>query len=408
MPKTVLRSGAPTTAAATPPAQPAPAEKTAAPATPPAATYDDAYFAGMRKRMFDVGLDEADAEAAIAKKRAELAGAPKTVATPPKAVATPPPAETPAPKAPANAHPELTDEEFANQLAAEDELPPEPTPAPKNLPATQTPAPSTAADAGHEEDSDSAAPVVRNHWSDASGGALTGPIDRSDFKTPQLKLIQGSGPLSKKFNQGTLVFLDQTLFSAPEPDKEGPPLNFIPVGINKYFRENLPRDPVTGKGPMDAAGNPVQPRNLSTIEEVQRAGGTTEFTVDKAGNRIKPNWGAAARCTLIVERPEGSDNPAFTVAVEIAGKVRYFAPAVMFVNGGQYRALVKPLIDATSFILCSGSGAERKIILNKRVWKMQVVKEKSGENMVFNPKVTMLPELTPPDLLEYSKSLLGS
>src|SRR5437899_4811121 len=37
-----------------------------------------------------------------------------------------------------------------------------------------------------------------------SGGGLEGEFDRSDLKTPQLKIVNGSGELSQKFNQGSL------------------------------------------------------------------------------------------------------------------------------------------------------------------------------------------------------------
>lgn len=255
-------------------------------------------------------------------------------------------------------------------------------------------------DDGHTEEENHV--VVRSHWHDASDGALSGPIDKSDFKIPQLKLVQGSGPLSKKFNQGTLIFMDQTIFEAPPPDKLGPPLKFIPVSLRKYFRENLKR-------PENPPAGYVQPnpRNADTPEMVAKLGGTTEFTDDGAGNRLKPSWGPAACITLLIERPEGNEHPGFAIAVEVAGKMTYFAAAVIYVNGGQYRSMAKPIIDACQFILVEGTGPEKKIVLEKRVWKMQVAKEQSGENMVFNPKVEMVMEMTTADLRGIAQSMRG-
>lgn len=392
MPKEVLRSGATTPAApAAAPAQQSAIEKT---------LFD------MRTRLEAMALAPELIDAAIAAEKTKLekaapprgvqhvAAAPAKPKPEPKNV-TPPPAPAPAP-APAAA----SDEEANEQLRRayeEDHGGPED----EGVAAAAEGSPGAEPDAGHvDEESDPGTVVVQNHWTSASEGAITGPVDRSDFKTPQLKLIQGNGPLSKLFNQGSLIYMDQVIFGPPDPQKGSPTLNFIPVAIAKYFRENVKRP----ENPPPGYVSP-QPRNAQTIDQVRALGGTTEFGVDRAGNRTKPTWAPAARCTVIIERPEGVDHPGFAIPVEIGGKVRYFAAAIFFVNGGQYRSFIKPLMDATTFILCEGTGENKRIILDKRLWKMQVVKEQSGENMVFNPKIEMINELTPPELRELAKSL---
>lgn len=408
MPKEVLRSGAPPAATAATP-------KPAAPAATPASAVvltdpHKAQLDAMESRLKAMNLEPELIANALAAERKKLTGAAaKPVASPtpttPKVVeqakVTPTaPKEVPAPL-PAKAEPLPSDEEFARAAAATYEegtdLPPED---PADLPAAQA---EGAAPETHSDDDEvpAGAVVVQNHWSQASEGAISGPIDRSDFKTPQLKIVQGSGPLSKKFNQGTLIYMDETIFPPPEPDKPGPPINFIPVAIQKYFRESLQRDPNAPAGQEQR-----QPRNAATVEEVQRLGGTTEFSM-VGDKRVKPSWAPAARCLVIIERPEGNNHPAFSLEMEIGGKMRAFAPAVFFVNGGQYRAFVKPIMDATSFILCEGTGKDRRIVLEKRLWKMQVAKELSGENMVFNPKIAMIDEATPSDLKDYAKALRG-
>lgn len=405
MPKEVLRSGAPPAATA---ATPKPAAPAAAAPAPAAAVVDPnvKHFADMEARLKAMNLDPELIASALDKERKKLAGKAPVTAAP--VVVTPKPVETPKPVAPAPVAVTQTDEEFAAAAAAtydaesqpaEESLPPED--APMQLTHTEGAAPETT----HAEDDDgvpSGAVVVRGQYFDASEGAISGPIDRTDFKTPQLKIVQGSGPLSEKFNQGTLIYMDQTIFGPPDPDKPGPPINFVPVAIQKYFRESIQRDPNAPKGQEQR-----QPRNAATLEEVRQLGGTTEFSV-VGDKRIKPTWAPAARCLVIVERPEGVDHAGFGLEIEIGGKTRAFAPAVMYVNGGQYRAFVKPIMDATSFLLCEGTGKDRKIVLEKRLWKLQVVKEKSGDNMVFNPKIAMVDEATPPDIKDYAKSLRGS
>lgn len=419
MPKTVLPSGTSTTAAAAPAAKPVPT-----PAPQPAVAPSTDPLKLMEKRLRDMNLDEETIKMALSKERerlAKLAPAAKAQITP--APVTPKPADTvaPAPKpAPVEKPAEKpSDEQFASQLQesfaeGEDphagggmELEPEAPVSQPERPAQSTALSPTGAapDTAHDEEEMVGTVAVRNKWSDSSDGAISGPIDRSDFKTPQLKIVQGSGKLSQKFNQGALIFMDLQIFAPPDPDKPGPPIQFIPVSVQKYFRENLSKE---DQDAAKAAGLDLQPRSAFTTEDVQKLGGTLDFSVDGAGKRVKPTWAPAARCVVLIERPEGCEHPGFVQALEIEGKERFFAPAIMFVNGGQYRAFVKPIIDATNFILCEGTGVARKIVLEKRVWKLQVVKEKSGDNMVFNPKVTMLPEMTNADLRAYAISLRGA
>jgi len=233
--------------------------------------------------------------------------------------------------------------------------------------------------------------VVRNHWSDKSKGALSGAIDRSDFKTPQLKLVQGQGDNAAKYGQGTTVFMDMVVFKAPTANEPTPFMRFVPVMLQKYFRENVEKN------------SKLKPRNVMTPEEVQKLGGTTEWTVDRAGNRVKPSWSPAAKITLLLEQPEGVEHPGFTMPIEVNGKISHWGAAVIYVNGGAYRSMAKPIIDATNFLLVEGD----TIVLHKRIWKMQVVQEKSGDNWVFTPKVAIVNEATPADLRTFSESLLG-
>jgi len=266
--------------------------------------------------------------------------------------------------------------------------------------ATPVATPATVPDdegVGHDDDTaglaqaNNAALALRTKYSEQSGGAIEGEVDRSDFKTPQLKIIQGSGPATINNNQGDLVFMDQVIFAPPTGDNPTAPMRFIPVALKKYFRENLPE------------GSQLKPRNALTHDEVRRLGGTTEFTVDGQGKRAKPTWSPAAAITLLIQRPEGVNHPGFTIPLEINGVTQYWAAAVYYVNGGAYRAFAKPVIDATNFILREGD----RIVVHKRVWTMRVTKAISGQYTIFTPLVTVLNELTPPDLIKFAQQLLA-
>lgn len=409
MPKEVLRSGAPAAAA--------PAASTPAPAAAPAQTPKQTALAEMKARLEGMALDPELVEKALAAEAKQWDAASAAKPTPPPAAPVPKVAAAPKPAAaaPAKLKPEPKNvTPPPAEAPAESEADAEMRRAYEEdhgAPSEEANPPDNVAQDSHSEgaapdddvpDNEGGQVTVQNHWSSASDGALTGPIDNSDFKIPQLKIVQGSGPLSKKFNQGTVIFMDLTLFQPPEPDKLGNPLNFIPISLNKYFRENVKR--MENPPPNYVA---PQPRNANTPEDVARLGGTVEFTVDGAGNRLKPSWAPAARIMLLIERPEGCEHPGFAIAVEVGEKIRYFAAAVMYVNGGQYRSMAKPIIDATNFILCQGTGPDRKIILEKRVWKMQVAKEQSGQNMVFNPRVEMIQEITPPQLRDLAMTMRG-
>lgn len=365
----------------------------------------------MRARLKTMGLSDEAIDAAMKANAgaAKPAAKPETAATPPATVEKPKPvAAAPVAKpavvaapvaavaAPVVAQQPAPAQSEAEAAAAEAnagttlEVVPDDEPSVDTVPAVVQ-EPSGAAPDHAEEDPAAADPAagvtVQNHWSQASGGAVSGDVDRSDFKVPQLKIIQGNSPATVNYSQGDLVFCDQVIFGPPTGDKPSPFMRFVPVQLQKYYREELPK------------GSKLKPRNVLTKQEVQRLGGTTEWTVDRAGKRVKPTWSPAARITVILEKPETGDHPAFSIPI---GDKTY-ASAVYYVNGGAYRSFAKPIIDSCSFILREGD----RIVLEKRFWKMQTIKEQSGEFTVFVPKVALVNEATPPDLRTFAASLRG-
>jgi len=373
MPTTTLRTGAAK-----------PATKTQAPAADKSVQPVDPH-AEMRKRLETMGMTPEAIDAAIS----TMKDKPKAAA--PEAPAVP---ETNgAEQAAATA--EVVDEEPVDTAPEPEGNYDDPFKDPVETTAATGADPAPAAEEDHEpEETEERRVVVNNHWSAASGGALSGDIDRSDFKLPQFKIIQGNGPETVNYTQGEITLVGQVLFRSPTGDKPTEPIRFIPITLQKYFRENL------------ESGSKLKPRNAMTREEVSKLGGSLEFTV-VAGKRIKPTWSPAAKVIMLLEKPEKSDapdHPGFTIEISIGGKTRFFAPAVFYVNGGAYRSFAKSIIDATNFILKTGD----KIVLHKRVWKMQIYKKTSGEFTIYTPEVTILNELTPPELLPTIEGLSGA
>lgn len=390
MPKEVLRSGAQSAS-------------TGAPAASAAATTSspeiEAKLKTFRETLVANQLDDGLIESAVAKQRAKLESAAK-----------PAPAPTPAKPEPKNVTPaksptpagvpddDVAAREMMEEAAARDGAPASDN-RPENVARAHDKSAKSELAAPDESHSSAPAKTVTNAWSDASDGALSGPINRSDFKTPQLKLVQGNGELSKTFNQGTLIFSDLQLFAPPaDPTKPGEPLRFIPVKLRKYFREDLT------KAQRDAEPT-RQPRNAVDQAEVNALGGSIDWSDDGHGKRLKPSWGSAAELLVLLEKPAGSEHEGFTIKADVEGKETVWAIGLMYLNGGQYRTCATDIIQATDFILCEGSGASRKISLDKRIWQLQAKKEESGENMVWNFKTKMLPIATPPDLREVAAAL---
>jgi len=447
MPRAVLNPAAtqavPATAAAAP-VQPAPK-----PVVTDSAPKADPY-AALAAQLRSLGLTEEGIAQAVAQKRAaDQKGKPVKAADPiedpevldPEPAKPETPVAPPAPKSEADVNRQMVaDLTVANKTKRAKAVVEPPAPAP--VPATAAPAPAPApapvaapapapaesdfasqmADAEDEDPilgvvaphsteehheqtslvpaaSQETAVAVQNKWTAASDGAISGEVDQSDFQMPQLKIVQGNGEATANHNQGELIFCDEKIFDGPVQDKPSPIMRFIPISLSKYWREEPPKR--KNGEPMPK----VQPRNVLTKAEVARLGGTTEWTVGRNGERVKPTWSPAARILLLIEQPENNEHPGFTIPIEDAnGNVRYWAAAVYFVNGGAYRSFAKPIIDATTFILRDGD----KINLSKRIWKMQTVKEKSGDFMVFNPRVGILNVLTPDSLRQMAANLVGS
>jgi hypothetical protein len=227
-------------------------------------------------------------------------------------------------------------------------------------------------------------------FSDASGGALEGDFDSGDIKLPQLKIVNGSGPLSREHNQGTLLYADEVLWlpPSPAPGAVNPTMRVVPVKVIKQFRENLTEEEIKEK---------LMPRVVSSKEEADRLGGPgSTLWVD---NR-KPRFSPSAKLILLLQEPEGTTHSAFNTVLDGAN----WAPCVYYSAGTAYNESAKAIFNAAQISLRQ---PDRSILLCKKVWTWQVVKKLAGQYVVFVPLMRMLRDETGPEVREMARSIGG-
>lgn len=243
----------------------------------------------------------------------------------------------------------------------------------------------------------------------AASTGIEGDWDASDVKFPAVKIVQGSGELSQRYNMGSVILGDEELLPSPDLKMPRPEhvFRFVPVVLTKQFRENLSKE---------EADSGAMPRIVNSLAEVEALGGTTQWI-----NDVKPSWSPSARILLLVERPEnlpgsGSDHPGF--ALEIGGKL--YAPAVYYASGSSYTSLAKTLFNATLTTLqvvergADGqpvkgpTGVIRRIpYLPKAFWTWRTVRRAAGEYTVFAPEVRLTREDTSDELRGFIDTLRG-
>lgn len=228
-----------------------------------------------------------------------------------------------------------------------------------------------------------------------------------DVKFPQLKLVQGSGPLSQEFDAGTVIYGEQELLP-PASVKEGaknPVIRFVPIAITKQWREKLSQD---------AVAEGLMPRIVNTLAEVEELGGTTRWI----GNTMPDNlWEPSARCIFLIEQPEGSEHPGF--AMELDGKS--YAVAVYYAAGGAFResakvifntamtSLLVPVLDGEGKPVTRNGRPVKKPMLFKNFWTLSFAKKQAGNFTPWRPIVKLLPrEETGADIRNYCEGLTQS
>jgi hypothetical protein len=240
--------------------------------------------------------------------------------------------------------------------------------------------------------------------SDGTDGQLQGGFDSSDIKMPAIKVVQGSSPLKEEFHEGTVV-LGENLLLEPPPLKDGPlnKFRFVPFMMKKQYRQNLSQEE------MDDGDMPAI---VDSIEEVHAAGGTTQWM-----GRQKPSWGPLGTVTMLVEQPEGSDDPMFSL--ELDGK--NFAVASYMAGGSAYThcpktilnnalsMLLEPMLDASGKPVLTKTGQPRKRpVLYRAFWTFHITRVKVRDFLIFQPRCKLLlNELVGPEARRYCEDLLA-
>lgn len=222
----------------------------------------------------------------------------------------------------------------------------------------------------------------------ASTGGIRGEVDQNDFRMPQLKVVNGSGKLSQEYNQGTLLYADEQLWSPPDikEPKNNPTMRIVPVLMDKLWRQNLSPDEVEGG---------MMPQVVATKDQAEALGGSTLWI-----NNEKPRWSPSAKIVFLLQEPEGCNHPGFSIRMDGAN----WAMAVFYASGTSYGETFK-VINSVSYMSLRENN---DIMLHKKVWTMQVVKKPAGKFFVFVPSLKLLREETGPELREFVSAMNGS
>lgn len=245
--------------------------------------------------------------------------------------------------------------------------------------------------------------VPRNQ--DLADEGFAGDWGADDVKFPQLKQVQGSGPLSQLFDNGTIVLGEDELMPAPsvKPDAKNTPLVFVPLYIQKQFREKLSQE-LVDQGEM--------PRIFDTIAEVEAAGLTTRWV----GNTMPDNYAEpSSKQLLLIQKPEGSEHPGF--ALEFGEK--QWALALFYAAGGAYRNTAKVIFnnrDTTLLVPVLENGQPKKTekgvvvkkpLLYKFPWEMSFRRVKAGNFTPWRPFLKCLTKHeTTPEMREFIDGVL--
>jgi hypothetical protein len=237
---------------------------------------------------------------------------------------------------------------------------------------------------------------------------LVGEWTMGDVRVPALRIVAGSGELSKTFNGGTCILGDDVLLPPPDPKNPVPShtFRFVPFRLRKQYKENLSQEEM-------AAG--AEARFVDTVAEVEALGGTTQWL-----GRIKPTWSPSGTVHMLVEQPEDPSlhtNPNFSM--ELDGKL--YCPAVYYASGTSFPQSAKVLFNSLATMLTvpvlsedgttpmrDGRGVIiRRHYLPKNYWSWRTIKRPSGDYTVVTPEIRMKGE-TGPEVRRFCDSMLST
>lgn len=228
-------------------------------------------------------------------------------------------------------------------------------------------------------------------------GGLSGEWGAEDVKLPRFVIVNGSGPLSNTYGQGTVLLADMELLPPPNlQDKtKNPVISFVPVDIFPQYRENLSDE---------ERDNDVIPRVVSTRAQAQELGKPDDWEgglFDYVG-KAKPRWGRSGRVVLLIQEPSGTEHPGFSLTLD--GK--NWAPAVYYAGGTAWGGIKQIYNTSLGFLTGPTQG---KPYLPLKVWTFQVFKKSfPGSSFgVFMPNYSLTKELTGPELREHIKTMVS-
>ena len=260
-----------------------------------------------------------------------------------------------------------------------------------------------------------AADLAMEHegFADDYYGVLKGDFDASDIRIPNLRIVAGSGELSKLYPSGSTIFGDEVLLAAPDPRKPDPTQVFqwLPLTFVKSFREIISQ--------QDRAAG-VNPRFAKSAFEVQQMGGTTQWIGSQ-----RPNWDPSATITVLIRKPANLDHPGFGIdlgEVDKDGKPVLYAAGVYYASGTAYREVAKLVLGAANMTLrVPVRDAEGKpiidpvtkrpvmgVMLHRNWWTWTTAKKTIGEFSVTVPVVRMTNEQSSPELREYIAGFIAA
>jgi hypothetical protein len=160
---------------------------------------------------------------------------------------------------------------------------------------------------------------------------------------------------------------------------------------------------------MDAG---EMPAIVDTIEEVHATGGTTQWM-----GRQKPSWGPLGTVTMLVQQPEGSEDPLFSLELDdkFYAVVQYMAGGSAYTHcpktilNNALSMLLEPMLDGSGQPVLTPNGQPRKRpCLYRAFWTFHVTRVKVRDFLIFQPRCKLLQnELAPESVRQYCEELLS-
>jgi hypothetical protein len=215
-------------------------------------------------------------------------------------------------------------------------------------------------------------------------GEIAGDIDEGDFAWPKLNLVQGVGKLSEEWAPGTLLFEKEVPLITPAASESGVSsvtdmLDITVLNARKQFCENLP------------FGSEETAMVVDTEAEAIELGGGAK--PGKYVDNEPPAWIPFAQILVLFKAP--NEAVAQSCGYEFDGD--NYGVGLYRVQKTSWN-FFKIVNTARMFRLRNG--------LHTGGWKMYAARERSGENMVWKPKLKH-DGLHSPEMIEFAASIVG-